>query len=129
MTAEDERILSDPRSAIIATGGAVLVAVSELGVVIGVVAVLAMASGVYELAKMTVDVAARGTGTGRLLISAAVDWARANGGRLLFLGTNTRLEAAIRLYEQAGFTPTTLEDLELTDYYARADLLMKLQLA
>jgi GNAT superfamily N-acetyltransferase len=128
LTAEDERVLSRPREAIVEPGGAVLVAVDEAGVVQGVVAVLAAGPGVFELAKMTVDASARGRGLGARLITAAIDWSRANGGELLFLGTNTKLGPAIRLYEAAGFERTIIDDLGLENYYARADVLMKFAL-
>jgi putative acetyltransferase len=128
LTPEDERVLSRPRQSIVQPGGEVLVAVDEDDTAVGVVAVLYAGPGVFELAKMTVDASARGKGVGRLLIDAAIDWARSQDGEMLFLGTNTRLEAAIRLYEQAGFERTTLEELHLENYYARADVLMKLPL-
>ena len=97
--------------------------------VVGVVAVLATGAGVYELAKMTVDEAARGSGIGAQLIQAAIGWTREHDGNLLFLGTNTKLAAAIRLYETAGFQRTLIDELGLENYYARADVLMKLDLA
>jgi len=39
------------------------------------------------------------------------------------------LAAAIRLYETVGFQLTRLDELGLKNYYARADVLMKLDLA
>ncbi|MFB2585865.1 GNAT family N-acetyltransferase [Herbiconiux liukaitaii] len=129
LTPEDERILSRPRESIIAPGGQVLVAADAAGTVVAVVAVLATSPGVYELAKMTVDEAARGQGLGKQLIHAAITWTREHGGHLLFLGTNSKLAPAIRLYEAAGFERTSIDSLGLHDYYARADVLMKLDLA
>lgn len=128
ITPEDDRVLSHPDEAIVEPGGAVLVAVDDEGTVIGVVALLAAGDGVFELAKITVSGAARGRGVGHLLIRSAVDRARDAGAHRVFLGTSTRLAPAIRLYERAGFTRTTVEDLGLRDYYARADILMKLDL-
>jgi len=129
LTPEDEVVLGRPREAIIAAGGEVLVATDADEVVVGVVAVLATGAGVYELAKMTVDGAARGRGLGAQLIQAAIEWTREHDGHLLFLGTNTKLAAAIRLYETAGFQRTRIDELGLENYYARADVLMKLDLA
>lgn len=129
LTAEDERVLNHPRESIIAAGGDVLVAADDSGSIVGVIAILHYAPGVYELAKMTVSEAARGQGVGRQLIGAAIAWAKEHEGQLVFLGTNSRLVPAIRLYEEAGFQRTTIDDLGLTDYYARADILMKLELA
>lgn len=129
LTPEDEEVLGRPREAIIAAGGEVLVATDADEAVVGVVAVLATGAGVYELAKMTVDGAARGRGIGAQLIQAAIEWTRERDGNLLFLGTNTKLATAIRLYETAGFQRTRTDELGLENYYARADVLMKLDLA
>ncbi|GAA4682592.1 hypothetical protein GCM10025780_30200 [Frondihabitans cladoniiphilus] len=129
LTPADEEILGRPRESIIARGGEVLIATAADGAVVGVVAVMATGPGSYELAKMTVDETARGRGLGGQLIQAAITWARENGGDLVFLGTNTKLSAAIRLYEAAGFQRTSIAELGLEDYYARADTLMKLELA
>ncbi|WP_308401212.1 GNAT family N-acetyltransferase [Streptomyces sp. AC512_CC834] len=70
--------------------------------------------------------ATQGRGIGRLLIAAAIDRARALGGARLFLGTNTKLAPAIHLYEDAGFVRITRNRLPVSDYYARADVLMEL---
>ena len=99
------------------------------GLRIGVIAVLPAGPGAYELAKMTVGEAARGHGVGRQLIQAAITWTREHNGDLLFLGTNTKLAAAIRLYEATGFQRTSIDELGLENYYARADTLMKLNLS
>jgi GNAT superfamily N-acetyltransferase len=79
ITPEDDRVLSHPHEAIVEPGGAVLVAVDHEGTVLGVVALLAAGTGVFELAKMTVSDAARGRGVGQLLIRSAVDRAREAG--------------------------------------------------
>lgn len=128
LTAEDERVLARPRECIIEPGGQVLVAVDESDKVVGVVAVLVAEPGVFELAKMTVDAASRGQGVGRRLIQSAIAWAISQQGTLLFLGTNSRLTSAIRLYEEADFERTTLSELRLGEYYARADTVMKIDL-
>lgn len=128
LTPEDETVLGQPRESIISAGGEVLVGVSPAGEVIGVVAILNAQNGVYELAKMTVAEGSRGSGLGARLIGAAVDWTRARGGTCLFLGTSTKLGHAIHLYEAAGFQRTSIADLGLHNYYARADTLMKLEI-
>lgn len=128
VTPEDERLLSDPRAAIIGPGGQVLLAVDGEGEVLGVVAVLSVRPGTYELVKMTVADASRGRGIGRLLVEAAVQWTREQGGRVLFLGTSSRLAAALRIYDSVGFERTTKEALGLGDYYDRADTFMTMDL-
>ena len=57
----------------------------------------------YEVAKMVIAPEAQGRGVGRLLMSAAIAWTRANGVRRLSLESNARLVPALRLCELAGF--------------------------
>ncbi|MFJ8750573.1 GNAT family N-acetyltransferase [Streptomyces sp. NPDC102441] len=110
-----------------APGGDVLMArESGSGAVVGCIALLPYPHAAFELAKMAVDPAAQGRGIGRRLIPSAVDRARALGGIRLFLGTNTKLAPAVRLYEDAGFAGITRDRLPVSDYYARADILMEL---
>ena len=94
---------------------------------IGCVALIPMGNGVYELSKMAVAPHARGLGIGRALLTHAIAQARALGAHRLFLGSNTRLENAVRLYESAGFThihPDNLPKLA----YTRANVFMELPL-
>ena len=94
---------------------------------IGCVALIPMGNGVYELSKMAVASHARGLGIGRALLTHAIAQARTLGAHSLFLGSNTRLENAVRLYESAGFThihPDNLPKLA----YTRANVFMELPL-
>ncbi|MGX1673275.1 GNAT family N-acetyltransferase [Streptomyces sp. NPDC055400] len=124
---EDRAVLGDPFGRIVAPGGDVLVA-REPGseAVVGCIALLAYPDDVFELAKMAVAPATQGRGIGRRLVAAAIDRARALGGTRLFLGTNTKLTPALHLYEDAGFVRITRDRLPVSDYYARADILMEL---
>ncbi|WP_446033699.1 GNAT family N-acetyltransferase [Streptomyces olivaceus] len=124
---EDRAVLGDPFGRIVASGGDVLLAREPgRGAAVGCVALLAYPDDVFELAKMAVAPAAQGRGIGRLLVAAAVDRAKALAGTRLFLGTNTKLAPAIHLYENAGFVRITRDRLPVSDYYARADVLMEL---
>jgi GNAT superfamily N-acetyltransferase len=58
----------------------------------------------FELKRMYVAPAARGTGVAPLLVDAAVDIATTRGGKRLILETGIRQPEAIRLYEKCGFT-------------------------
>ncbi|MEU5093474.1 GNAT family N-acetyltransferase [Streptomyces sp. NPDC020996] len=69
----------------------------------------------------------RAAASGRRLIAAAIDRARALGAARLFLGTNNKLAPAVHLYEEAGFVRITRDRLPVADYYARADILMELK--
>lgn len=125
---QDRAVLGDPFGRIVGPGGDVLLAREPgRGTVVGCVALLAYPEAVFELAKMAVAPAAQGRGIGRQLIAAAIDRAQALGGARLFLGTNSKLAAAIHLYEEAGFVRITRDRLPVNDYYARADTLMELK--
>lgn len=98
----DRAIISDPRKHILDGGGQILLAERD-GEAIGCCALIAIAPGEYELAKMTVAEKARGAGVGRRLLRFAIDVARSMGAQRLYLESNTKVAAAIHLYEQAGF--------------------------
>ena len=59
-----------------------------------------------ELFSMWVMPAERGTGAGRALVDAAIDWARSNGVSELTLHVTEGNEPATRLYEACGFVDT-----------------------
>jgi GNAT superfamily N-acetyltransferase len=125
---EDRAVLGDPFGRIVGPGGDVLLARERgSGAAVGCVALLAYPDAVFELAKMAVAPAAQGRGIGRQLVAAAIDRAQALGAARLFLGTNSKLAPAIRLYEEAGFVRITRSRLPVADYYARADILMELR--
>ena len=123
----DEHVLSHPREAIVDKGGAILfVAHPELGV-IGTGALMPTGEGGYELTKMGVRESARGTGAGALLLAALVDHARALPDlRTLYLLTSSRCEAAIHLYEKAGFQHDADIMARYGATYARCDVAMRL---
>jgi GNAT superfamily N-acetyltransferase len=79
-------------------------------------------AGRVELAKMSVAPTARRRGIGRELLQAALDWATRRGFAEVFLGSSTRLPAAISLYESAGFTHVSPTTLDMP--YHRADIFM-----
>jgi ribosomal protein S18 acetylase RimI-like enzyme len=97
----DEQVLSRPED-ILRDGGAIWLA-KEGHAIVGCCALIAKGDATYELSKMAVTASAQGKGLGRSLLEAAVKGFFANGGRLLFLETNTALKTAIALYESSGF--------------------------
>lgn len=124
---EDRRQLDDPVGALVEPGGAVLMA--RLGTeVVGCVGLAPARPGVLELVKMAVSPAHQGHGTGRALVTAAVERARALGAVRIELESNRRLVAAVRLYESAGFQHLAA-DKHVPGPYARADVAMALDLA
>jgi GNAT superfamily N-acetyltransferase len=98
----------------------VLVAVDELGAVVGGVTYVADDSSPYAeftggdtagFRMLAVDPAAQGAGIGRALIAACIDLARADGKRRLTLLTTEAMTAAHRLYERFGFRRTPEFDM------------------
>lgn len=121
----DREILDDPRTHILSRGGQICIA-ERRGEVVGCCALMAMAPGELELAKMTVAESARSLGIGRKLLRFAISVARQMGAHRLYLESNTRAAAAIRLYEQAGFRhiPAPAHPSK----YERANVFMELPL-
>jgi ribosomal protein S18 acetylase RimI-like enzyme len=73
---------------------------------------------------MTVAESQRGTGLGRRLMEAAVDFARERRATRLYLETNSSLAPALALYRAYGFEDLPDEHRPKTDY-ARADVFMQ----
>lgn len=121
----DRAVLQDPRGYILARGGQICIA-EQHGQVVGCCALLAMAAGEMELAKMTVAESQRGRGVGRRLLRFAIDVARSMGALRLYLESNTRAESAIHLYEQLGFR--RLSAPRHPSPYQRANVFMELPL-
>jgi putative acetyltransferase len=124
LEATDERQLLDPVGEIIAPGGQVFVA-RRGGEVVGTCAVLPHEEDVMELAKLVVVPSAQGLGVGRRLVEACLAYARGRGARRLVLLSNSRLGAALRLYERLGFRPAPVPRDAV---YVTADVYMELDL-
>ena len=70
---------------------------------IGTCGVMKLSPTMFELRKMYLRAAARGTGLGRRLLDLVVAWSREHGGTHLVLDTAEQMTAAIRFYESNGF--------------------------
>jgi GNAT superfamily N-acetyltransferase len=121
---KDEAVLGDPQGQIIAHGGRVLFAL-EGGEAVGCCALIPLADGGFELAKMAVADAWKGRGLGRALMAAAVARAKADSAPRLYLETNSGLAPALALYRSFGFLEVTPAE---PSPYARADVCMELVL-
>jgi len=122
--AVDQAQLSDPRAAIIEPGGEILfVDDPELGI-IGTCGLLPTGPREFELVKMAVAPEARGRGAGEFLLRATIERAFALGAERLFLLTNKRAEAAIKLYERNGFVHDAEILARCGGEYARCDVAM-----
>ena len=117
---KDREVIENPQAKIIAQGGRVFMAMHD-GEAVGCVALIAMADGGYEVAKMTVREDLRGSGLGKQLMQVCIDEGVRLGAPRLYLETNSSLAPAIGLYRSMGF-----KDLEpVESEYVRADVFME----
>ncbi|HWX51469.1 MAG TPA: GNAT family N-acetyltransferase [Roseomonas sp.] len=87
-----------------ARAGGIVWAAEVEGRIGGMVATRPLGSDrAWEICKMYVEKAQRGTGLAHALISAAEDHARQQGAERMVLWTDTRFEAAHRFYEKRGY--------------------------
>ena len=125
MEPKDEECLNHPENTILSSGGRIFFAILD-GRAVGCCALVAAASGEFELAKMAVTQSLQGRGIGRRLLATAIDHARAAGAARLFLETNSKLAAAIRLYESMGFRHIPADRVPPSPY-SRSDTAMELK--
>src|ERR1700758_392853 len=121
---KDIETLGDPENAILRKGGHIFMVYLDAKPV-GCVALIPIGAGVFELSKMAVSPECRGQGIGRRLIEYTIHQARMLGASSLFLGSSTKLPAAIHLYESAGFRHVDPASLPLMPY-TRANVFMRL---
>ena len=120
LEAKDREVLDDPQGKILAKGGRIFMAMQD-GAAVGCVALLKMADGGYEVAKMTVSETLRGSGLGRLLMEHCIAAGAEDGVPRLYLETNSSLAPALALYRATGFQDLAPVETE----YARADVFME----
>jgi GNAT superfamily N-acetyltransferase len=83
-------------------GGALWVAEAD-GAIAGMVATHPLADGAWEICKMYVARAQRGTGLARALLEAAENHARDGGAATMKLWSDTRFDRAHRFYEKHSY--------------------------
>jgi GNAT superfamily N-acetyltransferase/DNA-binding MarR family transcriptional regulator len=121
---DDLRILGDPQK-IIDDGGFIFFA--KVGdKVAGTCALVKSGDKCFELVKMAVDEAYRGSGIGRLLLERSIERAKAAEASVIMLETNVVLESAVRLYRKLGFREV---EGNHESKFSRVNLTMSLQLA
>jgi putative acetyltransferase len=123
---KDEASLADPEQTILDRGGRIFLAVRD-NQPVGCCALLAIAPGEFEVAKMAVTESCQRCGIGRRLLEKVITEGRSSGARRLYLETNQKLATAIRLYESLGFRHLPRERV-VPSVYARADVYMELYL-
>ena len=117
---KDREVLDDPQGKIIGKGGRIFMALHD-GEAVGCAALMKMADGGYEVAKMTVSETLRGSGLGRVLMQRCIDAGAEDGATRLYLETNSGLAPALGLYRAMGFVDLPPADTP----YARADVFME----
>ncbi len=100
--AEDEKLLSDPRQAIIASGGTIVFARNG-DKVVGTGALLHLDDNTCELTKMAVAPSYQGRKIGRKLLEHLIAEAKRKKYTKMILLTSPKLERAVSLYRSAGF--------------------------
>ena len=126
MEKNDYDVLGDPQKMVLGKGGHIFMVYLE-DEAVGCVALIPMGDGVYELSKMAVAPEMRGRGIGRRLLEYAVAQGRAIGAKSLFLGSSTKLQNAVHLYESIGFRHVPAERIPKLEY-SRADVFMEMAL-
>ncbi len=124
MEPTDVDLVTRPRELIVDPGGDILfVEHPRLGI-IGTCGLMRVGERDLELIKMGVSPEARGLGAGEMLLKAMLARAQVLGFDRLFLLTNAKSAAAIRLYEKVGFAHDAGIMEEFGDEYARCDVAM-----
>ena len=126
MEQKDREILEDPETTILRKGGHIFMVYAG-DAAVGCVALIPMGQGVYELSKMAISPRLRGLGIGRRLLQYAIAQAKSIGARSLFLGSSTKLENAVKLYESVGFRHVQPENIPHMEY-TRANVFMEMGL-
>jgi N-acetylglutamate synthase-like GNAT family acetyltransferase len=116
MEATDRKVLQNPRKTIIDRDGIILFVEGKDVGIVGTVALMKTSEGVYELTKMGVLESARGLKAGEFLLAACIDRARSMDMTCLYLLTSHICEAAIHLYEKAGFR----HDADIMERYGKS---------
>jgi GNAT superfamily N-acetyltransferase len=120
----DVETLENPRAKIIDPGGAILfVAAADLGIV-GACALQKTGPDSFELTKMGVRDSVRGRKAGEFLLHHMIERARTMQAQSLYLLTNAKCEAAVHLYEKAGFVHDPLIMERYGSRYERCNVAM-----
>ncbi len=124
MEDSDYKALYHPQEYILDKGGFIFMALYKEEP-LGACALIPMADGGFEMAKMAVSPKAQGLGIGYLLGQACIAKAKDMGAHRVYLESNTLLKPAINLYHKLGFNKVAGPPSP----YERANIQMQLLLA
>lgn len=119
----DLDILNDPQGSIIDGGGCIFIALEDDNI-IGTAGLAKKDYAEYELVKMAVDSASRGKGIGKALLNHCIETAKTCKAEKITLFSSSKLQAALKLYEQHGFRYIDVTDSPMET----ADIKMELSL-
>lgn len=108
----DLEIIKHPHEAVLSPGGMIWFALKD-GEPVGTVTMLKSGDGIYELAKLAVTERCRGLKLGAILMETAIDFAKENGAKKVYLFTNHKLRPAIALYHKFGFQDVLLIESDM----------------
>ena len=118
----DERVLSNPRSEILDSGGFIFMAEIKEEV-IGTFAFIKKRNQIYEFSKMAIDPKFRNKGYGNILMQFAISFAKKCHWNKIILYSNTILKNSIHLYFKYGFIEVPMEADVI---YSRGNIKMEL---
>jgi len=124
MEAIDEYVLTNPQEALLAPGGAILMAAYN-GEIAGTVALRKVDDVTYEFTKMAVADKFQRKGIAEALSYASFAKAKELGAKKVILYSNSQLKPAITLYEKLGFKhlPIGIGEYKRSDVKMEIDIL------
>ena len=120
----DERVLSNPRSEILDSGGFIFMAKTK-DEVIGTFAFIKKGNQIFEFSKMAIDPKFRNKGYGNIMMQFAISFAKKYRWNKIILYSNTILKNSIHLYFKYGFIEVPMEADVI---YSRGNIKMELDL-
>lgn len=118
----DLEIIEHPYEAVLNNGGMIWFALLD-NTPIGTVTMI-KSNDSYEVAKLAVTEKYKKLGIGERLMKVAIEFARENSTKKIYLFTNHNLIPAINLYKKCGFVQIPLID----NKYIESDMKMELYL-
>ncbi len=120
----DVETFDHPHETVLDPGGMIWFALAD-GVPVGTIGLAPEENGEWELIKLAVTQDFQGYGIGRQLIETVIQRAKKMHLKKLVLFTNSKLQAAVHLYERYGFVRVALRGA----VYKTSDLKMELTLS
>ena len=118
----DERVLCNPRSEILDSGGFIFMAEIK-DEVIGTFAFIKKGNQIFEFSKMAIDPKFRNKGYGNVMMQFAISFAKKYRWNKIILYSNTILKNSIHLYFKYGFIEVPMEADVI---YSRGNIKMEL---